>query len=426
MADIFVSSTSVGANDGTTWADAFTTLGAAITAASADDRVVVDSNHTETVADIAYNLLDRVTILSSTKTGATTVTYQKAASAQVTSTGANDDIDFNAPSAGYMFGMYIKAGRDIFMNDMCTEDNTLEVGNGAGTLSNFTCSNSSGWISKNDTRHNLSINANVPLIACANRTFINLIGGTVSSDRVTANNGHSVFQCSSTSSLQADGVDCSGFQQANLLDWNFGNNGVAKLTRMRINSATTNLVKNPDVKVSGDIVIDAVDDANTVNRKFRNYYEGTVESDTGIKLTDSNFSFSNKYTTTTRVIPFFVALEDLLGVGFADFSSPRTFEIEIAQDGTTTPLDTDELSVRVMFPDDTTASYILEDTKPADNQSGTQIPSSTESWDGLSGTNVRQKITLTTSATGKEGSFQIYASLMKQNTTAYITLKSVT
>ncbi len=60
MANIYVKSGASGAANGTSWTDAYVTLGAAITAAAAGDSIWVSNNHSETTASPTYSIAGTV------------------------------------------------------------------------------------------------------------------------------------------------------------------------------------------------------------------------------------------------------------------------------------------------------------------------------------------------------------------------------
>ena len=55
MATIYVDDTASGAADGTSWTDAYTTMNAALLAASNGDLILIDDGHDETDADMYEN-----------------------------------------------------------------------------------------------------------------------------------------------------------------------------------------------------------------------------------------------------------------------------------------------------------------------------------------------------------------------------------
>jgi hypothetical protein len=101
--------------------------------------------------------------------------------------------------------------------------------------------------------------------------------------------------------------------------------------------------------------------------------------------------------------------------------SSQTLTVEIAQDGTTTALDNDEIWLEVeylgttnfplaLFADDAAADVIATPAAQTD---------STESWTGLSGTEKRQKLSLSVTPQEK-GVFIARVCLAKASTTVYV------
>jgi hypothetical protein len=113
VADRYVDSNAAGAADGTTWADAFTTLAAAAAVDVAGDNIWVASDHSESTAgnvllSWAGTAASPTRIISADKTsGAPPATMQ--AGASVAATGANNITVFNS-GFGYAFGITFGAG----------------------------------------------------------------------------------------------------------------------------------------------------------------------------------------------------------------------------------------------------------------------------------------------------------------------------
>ena len=114
MADIFVNSNAVGLNDGTTWADAYITFALAVTASISSDRIIIATVHSESIGvNTTYTLAGNNLIISSTVSGANTVTYQKAAAPQI-SPSANISLTF-AGNTSFFNGVWVEGEwKDIF------------------------------------------------------------------------------------------------------------------------------------------------------------------------------------------------------------------------------------------------------------------------------------------------------------------------
>lgn len=427
MADIFVNSNAAGANSGVDWANAYITLALAVTSSISGDRIIIANVHSENLGvNTTYTLSGNNVIVSSTVTGTNTVTYQKATAAQI-GVSANISISFTG-NTSFFNGVWIESGNAIRTPNCLFYESTLKCGAfgnpGTASIGPSTSGTSSEYNYCNMA--NLSTNSQDGVIIIDNRTIVEVLCGSILSLRTTENANHSAFEVTLDGSLSADGVDCSGFQTDNLLKVVSGVNSRARITRTRLNANTTTLSTLTATEIGCDITIEAVDSANTVNRKYRASNQGQLFSDSAIKLSDINFSYSNKIETNATAQEFFNPVRFLIATDFSDFSTAKTINIEVAQDGTTTGLTNTELWFEIVYPDDLTSSYLVDSSRATDNQSSAALTTSAEAWDGLSGTNVKQKVALATTQTGKEGSFEIYACFSKPSTSVYVTVNGVT
>ena len=426
MADIFVNSNAVGLNDGTTWANAYITFALAVTASISSDRIIIATVHSESIGvNTTYTLAGNNLIISSTVSGTNTITYQKAAAPQISSS-ANISLAF-AGNTSFFNGVWVEGGKATGTPDCLFYECTIKCGTfgnpGSSSVGPVALGTSSEYNYCDIS--NESTNSVGGVVVAGNRTVVEMLGGSISSSRITENANHSAFGITLDASIVADGVDCSGFQTDNLLRVVSGVNSRARITRTRLNANTTTLSTLTATEIGCDITIEAVDSANTVNRRYRVSNQGQLFSDSTIKLSNVNFSHSNKIETNATASEFFNAVRFLIATDHADFSTAKTINIEVAQDGTTTGLTDSELWFEIIYPDDLTSSYLVDSSRAADNQSSAVLTTSIESWDGLSGTNVKQKVSLATTQTGKEGSFEIYACLSKTSSSAYVTVNGI-
>lgn len=420
MADIFVNSNATGLNDGSDWANAYTSF-ASSTSAADGDRVIVATTHSEVISGVntTYTFGSNVSIITSTVSGSNTVTESKATTAQISFT-SNNDLTFNCTDGCSIYGMFLSAGKDLDFNDFRTESCKLECGAGGsnpGACSIGTSISQSSWESYYDERSNKSTNLNISVISAQNRTLVRLIGGTISTDSINATN--TALDVNTTSSVIADGVDCSGFDKVGLIDGTINNDGYVRLTKMKLNAATTTIVADAATKQGSTIIVQAVDQNS--NQKSYNYeYRGTRESDTSIYIDDTGAfqNQSHKFITNTVTKGLVEPLRLELTHGIADFSTAKTLTIEIAQDGTTTNLTDAEVWIEVAYPG--ANNQTLYDDNRADNTpSATNQPTSTQTWVGLSGTNARQSLSVTTTQTGINGLYTVYLCVAKPSTTLY-------
>ena len=431
MADVFYDSAAVGLADGTTWANAYTTLATAVAGMGAGDTLAWANTSAEalTAGSKTFIFPADCTIISSTVSGSTTITSSPATTAQLSGIGTNDDITIDLVGS-YVFGVYFAAGRSLTVKDGKTEDNTHVCGLITGSTSPAVRYGSAddGLESINDTRRNESTNTNKinAVIEVASDESVTIIGGSISTVvTATGDLDHGVIAAANQSVVFMDGVDCTGVAQFNFADLAADQTFIA--TRCILNALTVNLVRNVKTDTAQTIIIEGVDSSNTVNRQYRSVREGELFSDTGIVLDATNpasSTVSNKIVTNANAKEFFAPVRFPIINGWADFSTAKTIDIEFVQDGTTTDLTDAEIWTEVQYPDDTTAAYLVDTDRAADNQSAVNQTTSVAAWTGLSGTNVKQKCSVTTTQTGKAGPYQVFLCLAKASTTVYVNPKA--
>ena len=421
MANVFYDVDAVGLADGTTWANAYTDAVTAWAALLANDILAIAVTSMETLASNSTSLIapTGVLVITSTVSGVDTITYQKSTIVNIESPqNSFGDINLDM-NIGVVNGLKLMAGRRVTLTDA--------IYNECGWIVNSIASN--GGLSLNGSTvqnycdtESISTSFSGTVMNGSLRTIHKVLGGSLTSG--STNTSQNAFGAPREGYLFVDDVDCSNFAGGALMAIG-GVSGTGKATRCALNAATTDLYKGTPTQVAFSGVAHACDSSNTTNRKYQKTFLGELISDTGIKLSDSNFSYSNKLISASGVYAFFSPFRVLIAVDFADFTTSKTITVEVAQDGTTTGYNDDELWAEVTSPDGLTAKYLITSTRAADNQSGATVPVSTEAYDGLSGTNVKQKIEVVIPSGGKEGSFEVYVCLAKPSSTAYVTVKSI-
>ena len=205
----------------------------------------------------------------------------------------------------------------------------------------------------------------------------------------------------------------------NLLDGTSNNDGLVKVLNCKINSALTNIVSDSATKQGATITVHAVDELN--NQRVYNYeYRGERDSSDAIYINspDSFDNQSHEFITNSITKGLSDPLRLELTHGIADFSSAKTLTVEIVQDGTTTNLTDAQVWIEVAYPG--ANNQTLYDDNRADNTpSATTQPTSTQTWVGLSGTNARQSLSVTTTQTGINGLYTVYLCVAKPSITLY-------
>lgn len=417
MADIFVNSNAVGLNDGSDWANAYTSI-TSTTSAADNDRVIVANVHSETFgAATTLTYGSNISIICSTVSGTNTVTETESSILNL-QVNANLDLTFNATDGGSIYGLQIESGQDLVFNEFRTERCKLICG-GANPSSCFIgpAAAGSSWESYHCDHDSASTVATQSVIRTSNRTKAKILGGTLSTS--SANNAQLAFEIFADSTILVDAVDCTGFDRPNLVGVISSNDGYVQLTNIKVNSATTNLLESTTTKQGATIIIHAVDDTNN-QRSYNNEYRGQRFSDDNIYIANADAfqNQSHRFETNSVTKGLVEPLRLELAHGIADFSSLRTLTIEIAQDGTTTNLTDAEVWIEVNYPGALNQT-LMDDNRAANTPAAVNQPTSTETWTGLSGTNARQALSVTTTQLGVNGLYSVYLCVAKPSTTVY-------
>ena len=424
MADVFVNSAAVGGGTGADWPNAFTTIAAGIAAMVSGDRLILANTHSETATtNITFTMPGNNTIISSTVSGTNTITYSPATSVQFSITSANNFV-FNGNDSS-MLGCFIGSGTDLILRDgWYTEDCHLCCGTAnTGTASISVSGNDSTWRSVNDVRRNLSSESVQPVIETLTRNFAVLLGGTVESARTVNNTNHMAFANERTSTIIANSVDCSGFSMSRLASFS---TGYLNLTKLRLSPLTTESINASAVDRASEAYLYNVDNSNEVTNQEYYAWEGEVTTDTSIGLDTTNPSgdtVSLVFDTSANTQEYFAPLRYEISFGWADFSTAKTFSVEFVQDGVSTLLNNAQVWIELRAPDGTTSAYDFFTSKSSNNGNGVNYPASTAAWTGLSATNSRQTISLTTDGAGKAGPYTLYFCLSPASTTVNVNPK---
>ena len=422
MARVFISDLAAGLNDGTNWANAYTSLVTAIAASSANDILAIANTHSQNgdgLGNITFSA--NCQILCSTVSGVDTITATKATSALYFTDLVGDDViyDFNNGTA---YGLWFAARRTIFVrrfsSRMCTWQNTYNVARlgwwslGISNSSDksiddtFLCNTTpADGILTNDSAKVMMIRMNLD------------VGGWTASDKI--------FDSNARGTLIVEGGDVSSAAATTLVDLN--DSATIFIRDLAINASVTSLATASPSTVGGEVQINTSDSDTNSQRQYVTAFTGEALSDSGITLdseTPAAQKNSLKLSTNTNAVEWLLSLRVLIGFMWVDLSTAKTFTIEIAQDGTATPLTDSEFNVEVDYPDDLTTSRLTDNSQGAFD-SVVSVPSSAAAWVGLSGTNVKQKASVTTTQTSKAGLVGVYVNLSKPSSNVYVDTKIV-
>lgn len=404
MATIHVDSNAGGANNGTSWTDAYTTLQAGMTAATpATDIIWLASDHAEATSAI---------ILSSTATQSDPLKIYSVSSADDSFTRApaaqiSDSGILRFTNSIQLYGVYLKGTTKI---DMRTgghryemESCTLEL-TGAGSTINIGATYCV----------TLMRNTDIKFATGANSSYfywrggkITIIGGTITGIAASA----AVFNMISAihHEFTALGTDMSSLDvttnSSPLVGFDAGTGVVfAKLAFCSIPASMTIRKSNTDPEKS--VWLSSVDDGGSLHRHEYHGGEGNVISTT---VTYRDSGYQDKLTNTQishKMTPASIVgnVKDLDGnhiIGHVTETGSKTITLEIAHNYTTALKDNEmyfdicsvDTTGEVLAAPDTTYPVTTAPHKDW-NATGSTLTTSTESWTGASGYTL-QKISKT-------------------------------
>ena len=424
-------------DNGSTWALAKATLAAAVTAAGSEGTVYLSDNHSElSTADITILSADttadkivKIWCVDDTSDPEPPTTQSTGA---IVESGSTYDITINGSL--YIYGVEFKTAAEAQNNQiyLVNENTTASYMTTLEKckITNLATGTSSATETGRPTNTNFSRTLNfietdltissAKAIIKAINVFVNMVGGTATGTTFLTTNG-----TEEPGVYKVRGMDLSGITDTIV--------SVVDVTQCAFDIANCELVSGV-VLVSGSpsggfshdqVRIDNCSIANNnVERAYANDY-GVASSDLSIYRTAGASDGTTNYSLevisdancTELLIPFRVELVSHV----VDTATAKTVTVEIAQDGTSTALQDDEIWIEVHHQDDLTTTTHIETNRAADifatpvNQT-----SSSEGWTGLGGTNVKQKLEVTTSLTGKSGMMTVYLVISKPSTTVYI------
>ena len=427
MATWYVNSHATGANNGTSWTDAWTSLGSATTGAAAGDTVLVDKTHSESIGAIttwtfAGTVTSRVIILCVDSTASNAL----ATGATVAVSG-----NFNTFIAGsiWCYGLTLQCWNTTAVNSGSNStqnwDNcTFQVNPGASSgVRSFTFGGTSGTETRLrnctvDIDTNGNVNSKIGL-----KNLVWFVNSTVRCNSAAA----AILTPLSAGLVYLDGCDLSASTCTTLWNWN-SQGGYANIARCNLPvgyTATTGAAGSAsnltiEGSVAGSITVPPLgltyyqDVGGSIQSVLTRYRTG------GASDGDQVNPISWEMDASAQAIPYFVPLRSPpLYSAWVTAGGAKTFTVYVAGSA---QLDASQLWIELSGPTDTTPRYTngKNATTRANPQStpGLVPLDSGSTWNGT-GVGVPMKLTITYTPT-IDGPATVRVCLAQTSGTLYV------
>jgi len=414
MPIIYCDSAAGGANNGTSWTDAYTTFAAAVAGMGAGDIIYLENNHSESFsANTTFSFPSNASVIS---VDSGTGNYAKAGSAQLTHSTANN-IVLSLTDRLLMRGVYIDAGTDI------------QVITSNGFYSFYGCVLDHGKVGNGEITFGPEIN--LTMINC-DQTRVNA--------RVT----EFILSASSQGArafVLGGSITCSSASPGALVSMSKGCEVLVQAVSVNINAASevvrvqsteeTGVVSINDCNFTNShtLVNGSLLDGHIVRVQNSNYggssikfeeslYQAVRTLDTANYVTaetgDVDGPFSHKVVTNANAsesVPYMFKLVSLV----ADLSTAKTLSVELNSAAT---LDESDIWMTVVYRGSSAnTGYVETDINVV---SPSNHAASTVGWTGAGLGGTKQKIELTTTNTGDNQLVDVYIHVAKTSATIHI------
>jgi hypothetical protein len=432
MAYIFWNPNVVGGlADGSSWENAYTDLNVATSdAATVSGDVLVlaanaglDNGSSTFIWTIpSKTALHSLVIISSEVLTGTAINYLPSTTPTIQATGTGGDVRLSTSKMNVvMYGVYLYAADDL--DDFGIVDGSLKCYDcrfdyGMSESGAFS-SRARSYTEFYNCTFNNNVNSNVGLVWLFEREYQYYKNCTINNADSSPSN--TIFQIRDDSGIELDGCTFNGFKHSTICA---RSGSSSRSSYVKMYNCKTDILQVAFLKDNLGYDSDRYEffGVSSANDPFNIYGKsssfGHYQSDPSIYL-DS--AFGMKVITEGSALPWFSASKMKLVEVEADFSTPKTITVEFAQNGTTTELTNQEIWLEVSYPDDLATASFDVSNKSAGPFTGTIThPTSTANWVGISVTNARQSMSVTTTETGKEGFATVYVYLSKPSSTVYV------
>lgn len=433
MADVAWDPAATGANNGTSWADAYTTIAAAVTGAGASGKIYMASTGVELISasqTFSSTLLLAPILISSDKTSGFPPTVELAG-ARIGSTNST-----NLTLLGSFFskGVFFTAGegstatRNLAFDSGTGEHIIRMVGGGVELRNTGAASRITLGTGATNRRTRYSFENIEHRFGNAGQGYQCNVASLSIKDGATA--GSAITELIKLFNLvvadvRVDGLDMSSCATAvQLLPSAAGVTGSAIFSNIKAPASWSgSLMATPPAQDSLYARAYNVDSASTNYRMIGVGFNGTMRSETTIVrtggATDGTTPLSWRMETTTQSYPLTSLRTDPIAVWNTGTSS-ITATVEVITNNVT--LKDDECWIEVGYLDDTGTPLgaFISDEKSSQLVAGTDQTASTDTWTttGLT-TPVKQKLSVTFTP-DKAGFIYAIVHLARSNTVVYV------